>query len=103
LNENEFEFKEQLIKLLSSELENKSFLIYYIILSKFIEMKFKVNEISNYRIILEFIIEKVEDLPQNIPLFFDTLCEYTMEYLRKESNKNLNIILLQKVFDLIMR
>jgi len=47
LNENEFEFKEQLINVLSSEVENKSFYIYNIILSKFIEMKFKDNEISN--------------------------------------------------------
>jgi hypothetical protein len=101
LNENEFEFKEQLINVLSSEVENKNFLIYYIILSNFIEMKFKDNEISNYAIILEFIIEKMKALPQNIPLFFDTLCEYTNQYLR-ESEENLNIILLQKVFDLIM-
>jgi hypothetical protein len=103
LNENEFEFKEQLINVLSSEVENKNFLIYYIILSKFIEMKFKDNEMSNYEIILEFIIEKVEHLPQNIPLFFYILCEFTNQHLSETSKRNLNIVLLQKVFDLIMR
>jgi hypothetical protein len=45
----------------------------------------------------------MEDLPQNIPLFFDTLCEYTNQYLSEVSKKNLNIILLQEVFGLIMR
>jgi hypothetical protein len=102
LNEIELKFEEQLMKVFSFEIENKSFNVNYIISSKFIEMKFIDNEISNCGIMLEFIIEKVEDLPQNNPLIFDTLCEYTNQYLR-ESEENLNIILLQKVFDLIIR
>jgi hypothetical protein len=47
LNEIELKFEEQLMKVFSSEIENKSFHINYIISSKFIEMKFKDNEISN--------------------------------------------------------
>jgi hypothetical protein len=45
----------------------------------------------------------METLPQNIPLFFDTICEYTNQYLSETSKMSLNITLLQKVFDLILR
>jgi hypothetical protein len=101
INENEFEFEANLIEILKSEVKKENFYSHYIILSRYIEMKFKDNEILNLKRILEFLIEKLEDSPTNVLLFFQTLCDYTIQY--RQSKHDLDIKLLEKILEVTIK